>query len=281
MPARMNHQRSSGWACCAAPAATSCSKARPTGSRCAPAARVAAASRGTILNPPVPWGFPVTAIGADVVLELSDGRRWNACCSTTAAGWSPGALFLPEISPPHFLHIASARLTQVLRSRRYEESGIRPSRARHGDGRVLLLPGPDRAPEPVVTTQPFSRGDIVDAVSATGTLEAVETVEVGTQVSGVVRELYADFNSIVRKGQVIARLDPQPIQTQIEQQSANVLQRRGRPRTAEGLAGRCGAEAGAGEAADRAQPDSPHRARNGGRQRPGGARHRSSPRRPA
>ena len=79
------------------------------------------------------------------------------------------------------------------------------------------------APEPVVTTQPFSRGDIVDSVSATGTLEAVETVEVGTQVSGVVRELYADFNSIVRKGQVIARLDPQLIQTQIEQQSANVL----------------------------------------------------------
>ena len=79
------------------------------------------------------------------------------------------------------------------------------------------------APEPVVTTQPFSRGDIVDAVSATGTLEAVETVEVGTQVSGVVRELNADFNSIVRKGQVIARLDPQLIQTQIEQQSANVL----------------------------------------------------------
>ena len=79
------------------------------------------------------------------------------------------------------------------------------------------------APEPVVTTQPFSRGDIVDAVSATGTLEAVETVEVGTQVSGVVRELNADFNSIVRKGQVIARLDPQLIQTQIEQQTANVL----------------------------------------------------------
>ena len=79
------------------------------------------------------------------------------------------------------------------------------------------------APEPVVTAQPFSRGDIVDAVSATGTLEAVETVEVGTQVSGVVRELTADFNSIVRKGQVIARLDPQLIETQIEQQSANVL----------------------------------------------------------
>ncbi len=76
--------------------------------------------------------------------------------------------------------------------------------------------------EPVVTTQPLSRGDVVETVGATGTLEAVETVDVGTQVSGVVEALYADFNSIVKRGQVIAKLDPQLIQTQIEQQSANV-----------------------------------------------------------
>ena len=78
-------------------------------------------------------------------------------------------------------------------------------------------------PEPSVMTQQFSRGDIIDAVGATGTLEAVETVDVGTQVSGVVQALYADFNSIVKKGQVIAKLDPQLIQTQIEQQTANVV----------------------------------------------------------
>jgi HlyD family secretion protein len=77
-------------------------------------------------------------------------------------------------------------------------------------------------PEPTVTTQQLSRGDIVDTVGATGTLEAVETVDVGTQVSGVVQQLFADFNSIVRKGQVIAKLDPSIIQTQIEQQTANV-----------------------------------------------------------
>ena len=77
-------------------------------------------------------------------------------------------------------------------------------------------------PEPTVMTQALSRGDVIDSVGATGTLEAVETVEIGTQVSGVVQELHADFNSIVKKGQVIARLDPQLIQTQIEQQTANV-----------------------------------------------------------
>ena len=91
-----------------------------------------------------------------------------------------------------------------------------------GVGAVVYTTRNNR-PEPTVTTQPLSRGDIVDTVGATGTLEAVETVDVGTQVSGVVKELHADFNSIVRKGQVIARLDPSLIETQIEQQTANVI----------------------------------------------------------
>lgn len=77
-------------------------------------------------------------------------------------------------------------------------------------------------PEPVVTTMALSRGDIAETVQATATLEALETVDVGTQVSGVVMELGADYNSIVRKGQIIARLDPSIIQTQIEQARANV-----------------------------------------------------------
>src|SRR5688572_4319243 len=58
-------------------------------------------------------------------------------------------------------------------------------------------------PDPVVSTQPITRGNVVETVGATGTLEAVTTVQVGTQVSGTVQALYADFNTIVRKGQVI------------------------------------------------------------------------------
>lgn len=77
--------------------------------------------------------------------------------------------------------------------------------------------------EPEIRTAQVTRGDIVDVVQATGTLEAVTTVQVGTQVGGIIQELYADFNSIVRKGQVIARLDPTLLQTQIEQQRANVI----------------------------------------------------------
>ena len=77
-------------------------------------------------------------------------------------------------------------------------------------------------PEPVVSTLQLTRGDIADTVQATGTLQAVKTVNVGTQVSGVVQNLYADFNQIVKAGQVIARLDPSIIQTQIEQREASV-----------------------------------------------------------
>ena len=78
-------------------------------------------------------------------------------------------------------------------------------------------------PEPSATTMPITRGDVVDVVQATGALEAVTTVDVGTQVSGLVQDMYADFNQIVKKGQVIARLDPSLIQTQIEQRRASVV----------------------------------------------------------
>src|SRR4051794_23016079 len=77
--------------------------------------------------------------------------------------------------------------------------------------------------EPTVTTLKTSRGDIVDGVGATGTLQAVTTVTVGTQVSGIVQDMYADFNSIVKKGQVIARLDPSILETQVETAKANLV----------------------------------------------------------
>jgi HlyD family secretion protein len=63
------------------------------------------------------------------------------------------------------------------------------------------------APAPVWRTAPIERGSIQVAVTATGTLQALVTVQVGTQVSGTVSALYADFNSQVKKGQVIARID--------------------------------------------------------------------------
>jgi HlyD family secretion protein len=77
--------------------------------------------------------------------------------------------------------------------------------------------------KPQVTTVAVTRGDLVQSISATGSLEAVTTVNVGSQVSGTVQTLFADFNDIVRKGQTLARLDPSLFQTQVEQAEANLV----------------------------------------------------------
>ena len=81
-------------------------------------------------------------------------------------------------------------------------------------------------PELQVNTTPISRGDIVDTVGASGTLQAVTTVQVGSQVSGNISFLGADFNSIVKKGQIIAKLDPSLFDAQLQQARANLQQSR-------------------------------------------------------
>ena len=68
------------------------------------------------------------------------------------------------------------------------------------------------------------RGNLRNTVTATGTLQAVTTVQVGSQASGTISALYADFNSTVRKGQVIAQLDPSTMQAQVQQARANLAQ---------------------------------------------------------
>jgi HlyD family secretion protein len=78
------------------------------------------------------------------------------------------------------------------------------------------------AEAPALNTAAVTQGDVIATVEATGTLEAVTTVEVGTQVSGTIKTLGADFNSQVRKGQIIAQLDPSLFETQVAQEQATV-----------------------------------------------------------
>ncbi len=73
-------------------------------------------------------------------------------------------------------------------------------------------------------TAAVDRGRIVARVTATGTLSALVTVQVGTQVSGTVQKLFADFNSPVKKGQLIAKIDPRLFQAALEQAQANYQQ---------------------------------------------------------
>jgi HlyD family secretion protein len=89
-------------------------------------------------------------------------------------------------------------------------------------GAAAYYRGSDAADAPALTTATVTRGSVVETVEATGTLEAVTTVDVGTQVSGTIKALYADYNSQVRKGQVIAQLDPSLFETQVEQARATV-----------------------------------------------------------
>ncbi len=71
-------------------------------------------------------------------------------------------------------------------------------------------------------TAKVDRGDIAVLISATGTLQAVTTVEVGSQVSGTIAKLYADFNTRVKEGQLLAQLDPTFLQATVNEQRANV-----------------------------------------------------------
>ncbi|MBX3471695.1 MAG: efflux RND transporter periplasmic adaptor subunit [Planctomycetes bacterium] len=76
---------------------------------------------------------------------------------------------------------------------------------------------------PSLRTTEVVRGTVVETVSTTGTLQAVTTVEVGTQVTGVLQEILVDFNSRVRKGEVIARLDPDVLEARLAQEEASLL----------------------------------------------------------
>lgn len=78
--------------------------------------------------------------------------------------------------------------------------------------------------EPAVdyVSKPVAKGDLVVSVTATGTLRAVGTVEVGAEVSGKLASVDADFNQIVHAGDVLARIDPEQLQAQVDQASAQV-----------------------------------------------------------
>jgi HlyD family secretion protein len=76
---------------------------------------------------------------------------------------------------------------------------------------------------PQYKTATLQRGDLDAKVTATGTVNAVTTVLIGTQVSGTINALYVDFNSPVTKGQLLAQIDPATIQAQVDQAVASLL----------------------------------------------------------
>lgn len=84
----------------------------------------------------------------------------------------------------------------------------------------------DQSSAPQYMTAKVERGNLRNTVTATGTLQAVTTVQVGSQASGTISALDADFNSVVKQGQVIAQLDPSVSKAQVDQARANLQQAR-------------------------------------------------------
>jgi HlyD family secretion protein len=81
----------------------------------------------------------------------------------------------------------------------------------------------NKGSEPQFKMEKITKGDLTTVITATGIMNAVTTVLVGTQVSGTIKTLHADFNSHVKKGQMIAQIDPALFQAQVEQARANLV----------------------------------------------------------
>src|SRR5688572_15239944 len=83
------------------------------------------------------------------------------------------------------------------------------------------------AEKPQVAMATVSTGPITEVVQATGTLEAIRTMDIGSQVSGQVKALHVDFNSMVKKGQLLAEIDPALLEVQVALQEANMARQEG------------------------------------------------------
>jgi HlyD family secretion protein len=77
-------------------------------------------------------------------------------------------------------------------------------------------------PESQYRTAKVERGEILDSITATGNINAVTTVSVGSQISGTIQQIFVDYNSRVRKGQVIAQIDPRLLESALVQSRANL-----------------------------------------------------------
>jgi len=86
----------------------------------------------------------------------------------------------------------------------------------------VLIPGSKESSIRLNTTK-VEEGDISTSITATGTIEPIVLVEVGTQVSGVISKIYVDFNSVVKKGDILAELDKSVLNSELENAQANLM----------------------------------------------------------
>lgn len=87
---------------------------------------------------------------------------------------------------------------------------------------VVLIASCSGKPEVTLETAPVTRGDVTKTITATGTVESKTQVDVGTQVTGIISELYADYNSIVKKGELIAEIEKTLLESELKSANANM-----------------------------------------------------------
>lgn len=87
---------------------------------------------------------------------------------------------------------------------------------------LLILAACDKKPVTTLDTAKAEPGELTETVTATGTIESVTQVDVGTQVTGIIDKLYADYNSVVTKGQLIAEIEKTLLESDLKSAEANV-----------------------------------------------------------
>ena len=87
---------------------------------------------------------------------------------------------------------------------------------------LLLFCACSQKPQVKLVTAKVTSGDISESVTATGTVESVTQVDVGTQVTGIIDKLYADYNSVVTKGQLIAEIEKTLLESELRSADANM-----------------------------------------------------------
>ncbi len=98
---------------------------------------------------------------------------------------------------------------------------------------LLLTMLHTKGPDSQYFTEPVERGSIQQVVNATGNVQAFVTVQVGSQVSGQIQALYADYNSVVKRGQLLAKLDPRNFEADVANFKANLVAAQAHLRSAE------------------------------------------------
>lgn len=81
----------------------------------------------------------------------------------------------------------------------------------------------ERNDTPIYNTEPIIKGDISEFITASGTINPIKVTIIGTQVSGPIKEIYVDYNTIVTKGQLLARIDPALFEAKVSEAKANLL----------------------------------------------------------